>query len=75
MDVSKTPFEVRESIRRGRPPLAMTPRRCQMIDELNRLIDDGERVTMAELAKRCGLYDYRDARRIIRDLRKIGSVV
>lgn len=59
---------------RGRPKLVMTHRRRQVLEELSDRAAIGERVTMAELARRCGLYDYRDARRIIRDLRQMGSV-
>lgn len=59
---------------RGRPRLTMTHRRRQVLDELTELALNGSRVTTAELARRCGLYDYRDARRIIRDLKIMGAV-
>jgi predicted DNA-binding transcriptional regulator YafY len=59
---------------RGRPKLTMTHRRRQVLLELADCVASGEKVTMAALARRCGLYDYRDARRIIRDLNRMGAV-
>lgn len=59
---------------RGRPKLTMTHRRRQVLDELIENAANGQRVRLAELARRCGLYDYRDVRRIIRDLRTMGHV-
>ena len=59
---------------RGPKRLTMTTRRRQVFDHLAKLASNGERVTMAELARRCGLYDYRDARRIVKDLRQMGAV-
>jgi hypothetical protein len=52
----------------------MTRRRRQVLLELADLAASGERVTMAELARRCRLYDYRDARRIVKDLNRMGAV-
>jgi hypothetical protein len=43
--------------------------------ELADIAASGNRVSMAELARRCGLYDYRHARRIVKDLRNMGQVV
>jgi hypothetical protein len=59
---------------RGRPKLVMTHRRRQVLNHLTDCALNGERVTMAELARRCGLYDYRDVRRIVRDLNRMGAV-
>jgi hypothetical protein len=59
---------------RGRPPLRMTHRRRQVLAEIAELIAKGERVTLSRLARRCGLYDYRDARRIMSDLRKMQRI-
>lgn len=58
---------------RGRPALVMTHRRRQVLNELGDLIRAGEKVTMTELARRCGLCDYREARRIVRDLKRMGA--
>jgi hypothetical protein len=52
----------------------MTRRRRQVLNHLVDCALAGERVTMAELARRCGLYDYRDVRRIVKDLNKMGAV-
>jgi hypothetical protein len=52
----------------------MTHRRRQVLNHLTDCALNGERVTMAELARRCGLYDYRDVRRIVRDLNRMGAV-
>ena len=52
----------------------MTHRRQQVLGKLSELAANGERVTMAELARCCGLYDYREARRIVKDLNSMGMV-
>ncbi len=59
---------------KGRPPLRMTYRRRQVLEEMRRSAADGEAITFSRLARRCGLYDYRDARRIVQDLRKMGKL-
>ena len=59
---------------RGRPPLRMTHRRQQVLAELTDLVASGERVTLSRLARACGLYDYREARRIMADLRKMQRI-
>lgn len=58
---------------RGRPKGQLTARRKQVLEELCLSAQRGERVTMAELARRCGLYDYRHARRIVKELRSISD--
>jgi hypothetical protein len=58
---------------RGRKPNQMTTRRRQVLTEIADAVAHGERVTLASLARRCGLYDYRDARRIMRDLQRMGA--
>lgn len=55
-------------LNRGRPAGQMTHRRRQVLAEYQAMAARGERVRLAELARRCGLYDYRDARRILNDL-------
>lgn len=64
-------FEVRRDVR-GRPKLTMTPLRAEVYAELTRCVSSGQRLTLAELARRCRLYDYRDARRVVEDLKKMG---
>jgi DNA-binding IclR family transcriptional regulator len=59
---------------RGRPPWQMTARRRQVLEAFAELAAAGERVRLAELARRCGLYDYREARRIVRDLARMGAI-
>jgi hypothetical protein len=59
---------------RGRPKLTMTRRRRQVLLELADLAASGERVTLGQLVRRCGLYDNRTAKRILRDLREMGRL-
>ena len=59
---------------RGRPAGQMTHRRQQVLAEIADAVAQGERVTLASLARRCGLHDYRNARRIMSDLKRIGAV-
>jgi DNA-binding IclR family transcriptional regulator len=59
---------------RGRPRLTMTHRRRQVLTFLADRAAQGERITLGQLVRRCGLYDKSSARRIIRDLRKMGAV-
>ena len=50
----------------------MTHRRRQVLEAITETAKAGEQVSLARLARRCGLYDYREARRILADLRKLG---
>jgi hypothetical protein len=52
----------------------MTTRRAQILGEITDCIAQGERVTFASLARRCGMYDYRVARRVMGDLKKMGAI-
>lgn len=56
---------------RGRPKLTMTKRRQQILREYENMAFHRQPVTYAEVARRCGLFDYREARRIMNDLRKM----
>jgi hypothetical protein len=49
----------------------MTHRRQQVLEHLRQR---GKPPTWAEIARRCGLYDYREARRIARDLKNMGAI-
>lgn len=59
---------------RGRPAGQMTHRRQQVLKTIADAIASGERVTLGSLARRCGFYDYRDARRVMADLKKLGAL-
>jgi hypothetical protein len=59
---------------RGRPPGRMTLRRRQAFEAITEAAANGERLSLARLAREIGVYSYRDARRIIDDLRKLGAV-
>lgn len=58
----------------ARPAGTMTRRRQQVLAQHQEAAMRGERISLARLARTCGLYDYRDAKRILNDLRKIGAV-
>lgn len=53
----------------------MTTRRKQVLAEYLDAASNGERISWAELARRCGLHSYNDARRIISDLKKMGQPI
>ena len=57
---------------RGRPAHTMTHRRRQVLEHL---CERDTPPTWAEIARRCGLYDYRSAKRIARDLKKMGAAI
>ena len=59
---------------RGRPRGQMTRRRRQVLEQVIDAAQDGERLSLARIARTCGLYDYREARRIVSDLRKLGAI-
>lgn len=59
---------------RGRPPGAMTHHRRKVLAAYADMIARGHPVNFARIARRCGLYDYREARRIVNDLRKMGAI-
>lgn len=52
----------------------MTHRRQQVLAEIAQSVAHGEHVTLASLARRCGLHSYNDARRIMNDLKRIGAI-
>lgn len=60
---------------RGRPKLTMTHRRRQVYEYLAGCAALGERITLGRLVRSCGLYDRSAAKRIIKDLRKMGAVM
>lgn len=59
---------------RGRPRGQMTHRRRQVLEELIDAAQEGRRISWAEVARRTGLHSYNDARRIARDLERIGAI-
>lgn len=60
--------------RRGRPPGQMTRRRQQVLQAYSERVEQGERVSLAELARKCTLGHYRNARRVLNDLRRMGKI-
>jgi len=52
----------------------MTHRRRQVLEKYVDITQAGERVSISRLSRECGLYDYRDARRIFRDLQRMGQI-
>lgn len=58
--------------RRGRPPGQMTHNRRRVLEELAEAKRRGETVTLARLARRVGIADYRNAKRTLRDLERYG---
>jgi DNA-binding IclR family transcriptional regulator len=52
----------------------MTRRRLDVLHEYSQAIEAGERISLAELARRCGISDYNSARRILNDLRRMGRI-
>lgn len=59
---------------RGRPIGQMTQRRKQVLEAYTEAAASGERISLSRLARECGLYDYRKARRVLNDLRRLGAV-
>lgn len=62
----------RQGDKRGRPAGLLTRNRQAILLELALAAENGERVGLAELSRRCGLYSYREARRTLDDIRKYG---
>jgi hypothetical protein len=60
---------------RGRPKLQMTKRRKQVLAQLELRAAAGERITLGELVRSCGLYDRSSVKRILKDLRLMGRLV
>ncbi|MBY8825101.1 hypothetical protein [Sphingomonas colocasiae] len=60
--------------RRGRPANIMTTRRRQVLEQYQAAAAAGEPVSLARIARACGMYDYRKVRRVIADLRRMGVV-
>jgi hypothetical protein len=59
---------------RGRPAGRMTPRRLRVLETLVDAAQRGEHISLAKIARKCGLTDYRNARRIREDLRRMGAI-
>lgn len=57
--------------KRGRPKHVMTNRRRQILREYENMAFHRQPVSYAELARRTGLFSYRNARRIVQDLRRM----
>lgn len=60
---------------RGRPPGQMTLRRRLVLEAIEAAVSRGDPVpSLSALARRCGLYDHHEARRVRNDLRKMGRL-
>lgn len=59
---------------RGRPRLQMTRLRQRVLEAYSLKLAQGYYPTHAELSRDCGLYSYRDARRVLKDLRMMGQL-
>jgi hypothetical protein len=59
---------------RGRPAGQMTHRRRQVLEAYADATAEGRRISWAELARKTGLHSYNDARRIVRDLHRLGAI-
>ena len=56
---------------RGRPAGQMTRNRQRVFEEYVLAALRGEHISLATIARRCGLHDYRKARKVVADLRKM----
>ena len=52
----------------------MTKRRAQVLESITERASLGERITWAHIARTTGLHDWRDAKRIVRDLNRMGAL-
>jgi hypothetical protein len=53
----------------------MTPNRQRVLQAITESVEAGRGMpSLRELARRCGLYDFRDARRVRDDLRRLGRI-
>jgi hypothetical protein len=52
----------------------MTHRRQRVLETYIDAAVNGERISLARMARECGLNSYRDVRRTIRDLRELGAL-
>jgi hypothetical protein len=59
---------------RGRPTGQMTFRRRQVLEKYNDMVFAGESVSISRLSRECGFFDYRNAKRVLRDLQSMGKV-
>lgn len=60
---------------RGRPAGRMTVRRRQAFDAITEAAANGENISLSRLARQLGQgYDYRNAKRIVRDLERMGQI-
>lgn len=59
---------------RGRPPGLMTRRRKQVLAAYVEAAAEGMVPRWTELARRCGIYDYRNAKRIVKELKQLGRI-
>jgi len=58
----------------GRPAGQMTPRRKQVLECIGRYRDRGVYLSLSRIARECGMSHYRNARRVVNDLKEIGAL-
>lgn len=59
---------------RGRPSGRLTPLRRRALAVLQEEAAAGQSISYAKAARKLGLHDYRDARRVVRDLRSLDLI-
>ena len=59
---------------RGRPAGQMTHRRQQVLECYQEAAAHGVPISLSRMARETGLYDYRKARRVLGDLRRMGAL-
>jgi AcrR family transcriptional regulator len=62
------------TINRGRPAGRMTPRRKAVLACIETYRERGFHVSLSRIARDCGLSHYRNARRIVDDLKGMGAL-
>lgn len=66
--------DVQQKRRRGRPAGRMTQRRWQVLEAYYATVASDQPLSWATIARECGLYDYREARRIVKDLQRLKKI-
>lgn len=58
--------------KRGRPTGTMTHNRRAVLHAMAEASQRGEKIGLMELARRCGLYSYKEAKRTVTAIRRYG---
>lgn len=59
---------------RGRPAGQMTHRRRQVLEAYQSAAERGEHISLSRMARECGFSDYRNVKRVLRELRQMSIV-